>query len=65
VPPGYAGTGYGGGLPAGFDPGASGGRPGLGADLSRNAPITGGDGLRGGAMAGGGAAGAGTQYSAA
>jgi hypothetical protein len=59
-PAGYAGTGYGGGLPAGFDPGGSGGRPALGAETSRNAPITGGDGARGG---GGGGPGAGTQYS--
>ena len=64
-PGGYAGTGYGGGLPAGFDPG-SGGRPALGAETSRNAPITGGDGVRGGGGGGGrggGGPGSGTQYS--
>ena len=60
--PGYAGTGYGGGLPAGFDPGTV--RPGLGPDSSRNAPITGGDGLRSGGGAGGGIGPVGgTQYS--
>ena len=70
-PAGYAGTGYGGGLPAGFDPGGSGGRPALGTQTSRNAPITGGEGVRsgggggggGGGVGGSGGGGGGTQYS--
>jgi hypothetical protein len=61
--PGYAGTGYGGGLPPVFDPGGSSGRQPLGAETSRNAPVTGGDGARRGGAGGGGGAGSGTQYS--
>ena len=52
---GYAGTGYGGGgLPGGFDPG--GGRPALGGESSRGAPISGGGG------GGSGGSGSATQY---
>ena len=58
---GYAGTGYGGGLPAGFDPG-SGGRPALGAEprATRRSPAATASGGGGG---GGGGPGSGTQYS--